>query len=110
MLNGVTKLVITKIDVLNKLKEIAAATHYNYDGGTHSELPYDLCGVEITPQLKSFKGWENSLEGVTEYEDLPATAHDFLAYLEKELETPIAMVSTGPERKKLIVRDASVVA
>ncbi len=110
MLNGVTKLVITKIDVLNNLKEIAAATHYNYNGGTHAQLPYDLCEVEITPELTSFNGWESSLEGVTEYEALPAAARDFLAYLEKELETPIAMVSTGPERKKLIVRDASVVA
>ncbi len=110
MLNGVTKLVFTKIDVLNNLKEIAAATHYNYDGGSHAELPYDLCEVEITPKLKHFKGWESSLEGVMEYEALPPAARDFLAYLEKELETPIAMVSTGPERKKLIVRDASVLA
>jgi len=110
MLNGVTKLVITKIDVLNKLEEIAAATHYNYGGASHAELPYDLCGIEITPELKSFKGWESSLEGVTEYQALPAAARNFLAYLEQELETPIAMVSTGPERKKLIVRDASVVA
>ena len=110
MLNGVTKLVITKIDVLNNLKEIAAATHYNYDGASHAELPYDLCEVEITPELKHFKGWESSLEGILEFEELPAAARDFLAYLEKELETPIAMVSTGPERKKLIVRDASVVA
>ncbi len=108
MLNGVTKLVVTKIDVLNNLKEIAAATHYNYDGASHDELPYDLCEVDITPKLKPFKGWESSLEGVMEYEALPAAARDFLAYLEKELETPIAMVSTGPERKKLIVRDASV--
>ena len=45
-----------------------------------------------------------------EYEALPPAARDFLAYLEEELETPIAMVSTGPERKKLIVRDASVLA
>ena len=76
----------------------------------HEELPYDLCDVEITPKLKNFKGWENSLEGVLEFEELPSAASDFLAYLEKELETPIAMVSTGPERKKLIVRDASVLA
>ena len=110
MLNGVTKLVITKIDVLNKLKEIGVATHYNYDGGSHEELPYDLCDVDISPKLKNFKGWESSLEGVLEFDELPSAARDFLAYLEKELETPIAMVSTGPERKKLIVRDASVLA
>jgi len=110
MLNGVTKLVITKIDVLNNLKEIAVATHYNYNGASHAQVPYDICEVEITPELKQFKGWESSLEGIMEFEELPAAARDFLAYLEKELETPIAMVSTGPERKKLIVRDANVVA
>ncbi len=110
MLNGVTKLVITKIDVLNNMKEIAAATHYNYDGASHATLPFDLCGVEITPELKQFEGWGSSLDGIMEFDELPAAARDFLAYLEKELETPIAMVSTGPERKKLIVRDASVVA
>jgi len=110
MLNGVTKLVVTKIDVLNNMKKIAAATHYNYDGASHAELPYDLCEVKITPELKSFEGWGSSLEGIMEFEELPPAARDFLDYLEKELETPIAMVSTGPERKKLIVRDASVVA
>ena len=110
MLNGVTKLVVTKIDVLNNMKEIAAATHYNYGGASHDQLPYDLCEVEVTPELKQFKGWESSLDGVMEYDALPSGARDFLSYLETELETPIAMVSTGPERKKLIVRDASVVA
>lgn len=110
MLNGVTKLVITKIDVMNNMEEIAAATHYEYDGGQHEQLPYDLCEIEVKPVLKKFPGWKSSLEGINDFETLPTAAIEFLAYLEKELDTPIAMVSTGPEREKLIVRDSAVLA
>ena len=100
---------VTKIDVLNKFSEIKAATHYEINGERTEEVPYDLCTVPVKPIWKSYPGWEKSLEGVTDYDDLPDTAKDFLRSLEDQLEVPISMVSTGPARSELIVKKTEVV-
>jgi len=110
MLNGVTQLVITKIDVLNKLDTIKTATHYLYDGAEHSQLPYDLCNVEITPVLKSHSGWNSSLDSAKEYDDLPKEAQTFISFVEDQLQVPVSMISTGPERRKLIPKEISVLS
>ncbi len=110
MLNGVTQLVITKIDVLNKLDTIKTATHYLYDGSEHSQLPYDLCNVEITPVLKSHSGWKCSLDSAKEYDDLPDNAQSFVNFVEDQLQVPVSMISTGPERRKLIPKKISVLS
>ena len=73
------------------------------------KLPFDLCDVDIKPVYRKYKGWQKSLEGVTEYDALPSTAKEYLKVLEENLETPITMISTGPEREKLILRDVGVV-
>ena len=52
MLNGVTQLVITKIDVLNEFETIKAATHYEYEGAQHEQLPYDLCNIPVRADLQ----------------------------------------------------------
>ncbi len=109
MLNGVTQLVITKIDVLNKFESISAATHYHYDGANHEQLPYDLTAKKIEPVLKGFPGWLSSLDAVEEYDDLPATAKSFIAALEDRLGVPASMISTGPERHKLIMKSTQAV-
>ncbi len=105
MLNGVTQLVITKIDVLNIFSHLMMATHYQIDGVTTDQLPYDLCDVEVEPLLKSFDGWQSSLEGISDYEELPAQAKDFIKALETHLQVPVTMVSTGPARQELIQRN-----
>lgn len=107
MLNGVTQLVVTKIDVLNIFEEIKAATHYEYDGQKSEQLPYDLCGVPVEPMYETFAGWGQALDGIDEYGELPAAARAFLEVLEKYLGVPITMVSTGPERKSLILKKAA---
>jgi adenylosuccinate synthase len=104
MVNGVTQLVVTKIDVLNQLETLQAATAYGIDGEEHTQLPYDLCDVEITPILKEYPGWQSSLDGVTTFEDMPEKAKSYVEALEGLLNVPITMISTGPERKKLITR------
>ncbi len=104
LLTGTTEICMTKIDVLNTFAEVKAATHYRYDGGEHTELPFDLCNVEITPVFQTFKGWESSLADATEYDDLPEAVTTYLTFLENYLGVPIKMISTGPEREKLIVR------
>ncbi|MFN0014786.1 MAG: adenylosuccinate synthase, partial [Saprospiraceae bacterium] len=102
-LTGTTELCMTKIDVLNTFAEIAAATHYRYGGQETTNLPYDLCRVDVQAVFKKYKGWECDLDGLRSIEDLPSAARNFLDDLETYLGVPIRMVSTGPEREKLLV-------
>jgi len=104
-LTGTTELCMTKIDVLNAFAEIAAATSYRYGGQETTNLPYDLCQVDVQAVFKKYKGWECSLDDVRSIEDLPAAARVFLDDLEAYLGVPFRMVSTGPEREKLLVRE-----
>jgi adenylosuccinate synthase len=104
MLNGVTEICLTKIDVMNRMSEIAAATHYIYDEKISDQLPFDLSNTEIQPVWKLMPGWQTSLDNVTDFEHLPDSARVFILFLEKNLGVPIRMISTGPEREKLILR------
>ncbi len=105
MLNGVTQLVVTKIDVLNNFEKLKAATHYVTNGGQSDVLPFDLCGVPVKPVYKELAGWNQPLSGAGAFDDMPANAKAFIAFLEKELDTPVTMISTGPERKSLILKE-----
>jgi adenylosuccinate synthase len=108
MLNGVTQLVVTKIDVLNKFETIKAATHYQYDGKESKDLPFDLNDTIVTPKYQSYSGWQRSLDGATGFDALPEAAKIYLEALENALEVPVTMVSTGPERNKLILKDVGL--
>ena len=110
MLNGVTQLVITKIDVLNKLETLKAATHYHYNGEDSMQMPYDLCTIPVDPQYQSFDGWQKDLDNVYTFEELPIQARNYITMLEEKLKTPVSMISTGPERKKLILKNVEVIS
>lgn len=109
MLNGVTQLAITKIDVLDKVDRLEVCTAYQFDGQTSENLPYDLCGYTIDPMYHSYKGWKTDLTSVTSFDLLPDNAQFYIASLEQLLETPITMISTGPNRKQLIFKRAAEV-
>lgn len=104
MLNGVTQIVITKLDVLDEFESINVCEEYLVDGQKTEQLPYDLSVNGITPVYTEIAGWHASLDKVESYDQLPAVAKDYVDQLEKMLETRISMVSTGPERRKLLVR------
>ncbi len=104
MLSGVTQLVITKIDVLNKFQEIKAATTYEINGQQTKQLPFDLCDESAIPQYTSYPGWEKDLAGIHDFNALPDNARHYVNILEKELNVRVSMVSTGPDRKELIVK------
>ncbi|MFK7935767.1 MAG: adenylosuccinate synthase [Saprospiraceae bacterium] len=109
MLNGVTQLVVTKIDILNNFESIEAATTYTYDGKTTNELPYDMCGLELQPNYEKFAGWQQSLDGIHDYDELPATAKSYVEMLEDKLNVPVSIVSVGPGRKELILKEIEAV-
>jgi adenylosuccinate synthase len=101
---GTTELCMTKIDVLNTFEQIKAATHYRYQGQETKNLPYDLCRIDVDPVFQSYAGWQCTLDDVRDFEALPEETRTYLVYLEEYLGVPISMISTGPEREKLIVR------
>jgi adenylosuccinate synthase len=105
MLNGVTQLVMMKVDVLNIFEEIDICTHYELpDGTTTEELPFDICDVEVKPVYKTFKGWNCSLENITDFENMPEELKAYTAYIEKEVGVPVTYVSTGPDRTATLTR------
>jgi len=105
MLNGVTQLIMMKVDVLNIFDEIKVCTHYEMpDGTVIDQMPFDICDIELKPIYVSFKGWEASLNGITDFENMPDPLKQYTAYLEREVGVPITYVSTGPDRKATMKR------
>jgi len=104
MLSGVTQLVVTKVDVLNKFETLKAADSYRVDGSPSSTLPFDLVHENYDPVYTDVPGWNSDLTGVKEESKLPAACLDYVRFLEEKLETPVSMVSTGPDREELVIR------
>ena len=103
MINGVTKLIMMKSDVLDTFATIKACVAYNINGKITTELPYDL-SKDVEPVYKEIKGWQTDLTQCTSEEQLPQAFLDYITFLEKELETPISIVSVGPDRAQTIIR------
>jgi len=102
--NGAEWLVITKLDVLDTLAEIPICVAYEINGKTTDEIPADVDGLEkIKPIYTTLKGWQQSTEGITDFEKLPQAAKDYLRFQEQESGARIGMVSTGPDRDQTMV-------
>ena len=104
MLNGVTQLVMTKIDVLNKFDTIEIATAYLINGTETIDVPFDMTQTEPKPVLQPYEGWQQDLESCKNFDELPAAARTYIQDLETHLGVPFTMISTGPEREKLLFR------
>jgi adenylosuccinate synthase len=102
MINGVTQLAITKIDVLDHFDSFKAGYAYQSDNGETRQLPFDLCSSALTPKWTTFNGWKCDLAVFKKYPELPREVKNYISFLEKELEVPVRMISTGAERDKLI--------
>jgi adenylosuccinate synthase len=104
MINGVTQLLMMKADVLNIFPTIKICTQYKLaDGSITETIPYELVHEKIEPIYAEVKGWNTSLEGITETK-MPKELSDYIDLLEKSLGVPITLLSTGPDRKQTIHR------
>lgn len=103
MLNGVTKLIMMKSDVLDTFATIKACRAYRINGVETRDFPYSI-EQEIEPIYDEILGWQCDLTAFDREEQLPKAFLDYVAYLERELEVPIAILSVGPDRKQTIVR------
>jgi len=102
--NGVTELMMMKGDVLSGFKKLKVCTAYNYKGETISHLPYNIEAENVSPIYTEMKGWSQDLTKMNKAEQIPDTLNDYIAFLEKELEVPIKIVSVGPDRTQTIHR------
>ena len=103
-LNGLTGLVITKLDVLGGLDEIKICTEYRHGGDRFQEFPADLKVLAACePVCEVLPGWREDISGIRRFEDLPENARSYLRRIEALIETPIRIVSVGPGRKETIV-------
>ena len=103
MLNGVTQIVLTKLDVLNDFNQIGVAEKYEINESITEQLPFDISENEIRPIYKYFDGWNSSMDGLKSKNELPEKAKNYIDFLESALNTKITMISTGPAREELIV-------
>lgn len=103
MLNGVTKLVMMKSDVLDSFDTIKACVAYNIDGEEIEELPFDIAeGVE--PVFVELPGWKTDMSKMQSEEEFPEEFNNYITFLEEELGVPVAIVSVGPDRAQTIIR------
>ena len=104
LLNGITSLVVTKLDVLDQLAEIPVCVGYRYKGTPLREMPPEADVLEaLEPEYQTLLGWQSSTRGLAAYEQLPQKARDYLQYVADQVEVEIGMVSTGPQRAETIL-------
>ncbi len=103
MINGLTELAITKLDVLTGLDTLKACTAYRYDGKETTRFPSEVQTLEkVEPVYTSFEGWSEDITGVRRMDDLPLAAQRYLRFLRDSLDVRISMISTGPKRDQII--------
>jgi adenylosuccinate synthase len=103
MISGITKLAITKLDVLNELSEIKVCTQYNLNGKKIDYFPANIQDVAACkPVYKTFKGWITMNPDSSKFSDLPKEAQIYLRFIEKETDVKIGLVSIGPARDETI--------
>jgi adenylosuccinate synthase len=104
MINGISWLVVTKLDVLDELAEIPICVRYRINGKETAEIPAQDSGyAKIEPIYEKMPGWKTSTQGVRSMEKLPKASRTYLAFVEKETGARVGMVSTGPDREQTIV-------
>jgi adenylosuccinate synthase len=102
--NGVTQLIMMKSDVLDGFDTIKACVAYKQNGVEIDHFPYSI-DEGIEPIYTELPGWKTDMTQFTSEEQFPKAFKDYIAFLEKELETPITIISIGPDREQTIVRN-----
>jgi len=104
LINGVTGICLTKLDVMDHLETVSICTHYLLNGEKVEVPPLGAAGIEACePVYETLPGWQANTAGVTELEGLPAAARSYVNRIEQLVGVPVHIISTGPERNEGIV-------
>ncbi|MFH1641402.1 MAG: adenylosuccinate synthetase [Nanoarchaeota archaeon] len=103
-INGLSSVVVTKLDVLSKLKTIKICTHYKINSEETNNFPLNIHDLEkAKPVYEEMDGWDDDLTDVSSYDDLPNNAKKYLKRLEEIIKVPVCIVSVGPKRSQTII-------
>ena len=102
IINGVTKLIMTKADVLDQFDPLQVCTAYNINGHETKQVPFQMTRVKIDPVLKSFNGWNTPTTAIKTGMPLPAAMEEYIAFINQYLSVPVSWVSNGPGRDQII--------
>lgn len=102
MINGVTKLIMMKSDVLDGFDTIKACVAYEIDGERTEDFPYTVEG-HIKPIYVELPGWKTDMTKLTDADQLPENFKKYISFIEEQLGVPVTIVSVGPDRKQTIM-------
>ena len=104
-INGYTSIVVTRLDVLDKLPQLKICTGYKLDGKTIENFPASITSLEkCQPVYEEVPGWETPTSDIRTFEELPANARKYLQRLEEIAACPVSLISVGKSREQTIVR------
>lgn len=107
-LQGATEAALTVVDALGYLDEIPMCVGYEIDGEITKDFPVTYKLEKAKPVLKKFKGWKCDIRGIRNYDELPKECRDYIEAIEAEIGVPITMVSNGPKRHDIILRESKL--
>lgn len=102
MINGVTKIVMTKADVLDSFKELHICEQYRINGQVTEEVPFQMLKADIEPLYKAMPGWNTDITKVNQYADAPVKMKEYIDHISRYLGVKISHVSNGPGRDQII--------
>lgn len=103
MINGVTKLVMTKADVLDSLSTLNVCESYLINGKSSSEIPFQMERLKIEPVYKQFKGWKKNITEIKDYKDLPLEMKTYIEFINNSLGVSVQYISNGPGTDQIIM-------
>jgi adenylosuccinate synthase len=103
MIDGVTKIVMTKADVLDEFESLKICTAYHIDGKEIAKMPFRLDYANVQPVYENFAGWHTNISTIKTFEALPEKMKEYISFINKFLNTNIQFISNGPEREQLII-------
>lgn len=102
MINGVTKLVMTKADILDGLKELKVCNSYLVNGKEKNYVPFQMNRTKIEPVYKTFEGWQTDVTQINSFDKMPANMKTYINYLNDYLKVPVKYISNGPGREQIV--------
>ena len=102
MINGVTKLVMTKADIMDQFSPLSVCTAYKIDGEETDQVPFTIAKVDIEPVYKRFDGWNMDTSTLKTPEELPTKMIEYIDFINKFVGVPVSYVSNGPGRDQIV--------
>ena len=103
MINGVTKIVMTKTDILDAVQTLEVCNSYELDGQITSQVPYQMDQRDLKPLYKSFPGWNTDIQYVENFDTMPTEMKNYINYINDYLSVPVKYISNGPRKEQIVI-------